>query len=483
MGDTTYGIVILPTVLYLTQVLAKFAVTLDKNPDIVAQQKQGQNSSTGDGVGEKVTFVENSANVVRDAFIKCINDKSGTSGLAGPGRRGKPENKRVGIYQTANFCLKLLFRCRKLRNAEQMFVSIDNQSPPLSFYPASQRVTYLYHLGRYHFANNHFYRAQVALQEAYNSCLRSALKQRRLILIYLISANICLGRFPSQALLGRSEAQDLAQYFVPICRLIARGDIVEFREWLDVQSPQAAWFLRHRILLQLRNRCEVLVWRSLIRKVFKSSGYFPAQGAKGIPFLRFANIQAAVQWLARRHHSMPLQQITGNAMFAPTQPSLPEITVHDDDFAGIAEAAAEAGFDLESGTYLDEASKENHGYAVKELDDEAISSLGNTTIAEIESIVASLIQQGFLNGFITHENPRFAIPGAQGQPLARGFPPIWQTIESKARDEFDGVNVTVPGWVREEKRSTTLAGGFGPGGMSGMGGRVISLSGARPAGS
>ena len=100
--------------------------------------------------------------------------------------------------------------------------------------------------------------------------------------------------------------------------------------------------------------------------------------------------------------------------------------------------------------------------------------MSNITIAELESILSSLIAQGLLGGFITHDNPRFAIPGAKIRgALATGFPPIWQTIEAKADPD-------VPGWVQEEK--TAPAGGLGPGGIGGMGGRVVNLSGARPAG-
>jgi hypothetical protein len=33
-----------------------------------------------------------------------------------------------------------------------MFASISAQSPPLAHFPASQRVTYLYYLGRYLFS-------------------------------------------------------------------------------------------------------------------------------------------------------------------------------------------------------------------------------------------------------------------------------------------------------------------------------------------
>lgn len=107
LSDTQMGVIVLPTVLYLAKVMAKLALGLDRSPELIAHLVQKQVSAGGEEAAEKVTLVESSANVVREAFIKCLSDKGG---LSGPGRRGKPEGKRVGIYQTANLCLKLLFQ-------------------------------------------------------------------------------------------------------------------------------------------------------------------------------------------------------------------------------------------------------------------------------------------------------------------------------------------------------------------------------------
>lgn len=108
LSHTTMGVIVLQTVLYLSKVLAKFALGLDRRPELIADLKQKETSTNEEQVGEKVTLVEGAANVLREAFIKCLNDKTGS--LTGLGRRGKPEGKRWGIYMTANLCLKLLFQ-------------------------------------------------------------------------------------------------------------------------------------------------------------------------------------------------------------------------------------------------------------------------------------------------------------------------------------------------------------------------------------
>jgi hypothetical protein len=90
---------------------------------------------------------------------------------------------------------------------------------------------------------------------------------------------------------------------------------------------------------------------------------------------------------------------------------------------------------------------------------------------EIESILASLLTQGLMRGYLTHRNPRFAIPGARLRgALPTGFPNVWQTIYARESEDMG-----VPGWV---KPPPTMAAPVALGG----GGRVVNLSGARPVG-
>ncbi|CAI7672161.1 unnamed protein product [Penicillium viridicatum] len=496
LGDSQMGVVVLPTVLYLSKVLAKLAMGLDRRPDLLAHIRRMEGLADQDESIEKVTLVEKSANVVREAFIKCLTDRTGT-----PGPTGKPEGKRIGIYLMANLCLKLLFQCGKLRNAEQMFASISAQSPPLAYFPASQRVTYLYYLGRYLFANNLFFPARIALQAAYDQCHRQAISQRHLILSYLIPCNIILGRFPSQALLQRPEAQGLAAHFQPLCQLIVRGDYLAFRQHLLFGSPTAQWFARKGILFTLRNRCEILVWRSFARKVFMYGGSYggpQAQAQKGPPpVLNLKKLVVATRWLQTQHAS----SVNGPASAVMTphvygSQVVPEPT--DIDYARLEGADGRAspatdqeilgkygdflapdGFYTEEGRsqpnlpgqLVDGDPEENYGdyeldpYAY-DLDDRTEADI--SMMQEIESIFASLITQGLMGGYLLHREPRFAVPGAKIKGiLPTGFPNVWQTIS--ARESHDS---SVPGWVQPRAPTIGAAGG----------GRVVNLAGARPVG-
>ena len=119
LSDSQMGIIVLPTVLYLAKILAKLAMGLDRRPELIAHVLQKEAEADREGVTEKITLVEKSANVVREAFIKCLTDRSSTTGM-----HGKPEGKRVGIYLMANLCLKLIFQvCASSDQAPKLLVA------------------------------------------------------------------------------------------------------------------------------------------------------------------------------------------------------------------------------------------------------------------------------------------------------------------------------------------------------------------------
>ena len=133
-GDATQGILLLNVILNLARNLSQVAVAVHRDPALFKGGPPRQKPRD---------FVEQAANTLRDAFIKCLAADGQTTSTSRTTRPAETD-KRFGIYVTANACLKVLFASRKLRNAQQVFLSIDAQSPALSLYPAAQRVTYLY---------------------------------------------------------------------------------------------------------------------------------------------------------------------------------------------------------------------------------------------------------------------------------------------------------------------------------------------------
>jgi hypothetical protein len=407
LGHPSLGNLMLQTVVTNARLVCRLAIGLDRQPELLAGSRM---EGAGEEGGYRETLPEKAANTIRVAFTTALNDRSGSPG--GLDNSGKPEGKKRGIYILANLCLKILFQCRKTRNATQLFEQISGNAPPLAAYPKSQRVTYLYYLGRFLFQHNHFYRAQLALQAAYieSPAHEQCSKQRRLILIYLITSNLILGRFPSNALLSRPEANGFADRFQPLCAAIRSGNLAQFHHLTSLASPHATWFLHHRILFQLQNRCEVLVWRSLVRKTFLLQGVAPEVGTN----------KAA---------SLDLHSLVTSFSHLTPAPS------PDDD-----EAQADADFD---------------GFNMESED-----GLFAPDDMAVEAVLSSLIDQGFVRAYIAHKQKKLAILGAKssgGNAVAAGFPNVWGVIVKKDRD-----GGRVPGWkMGEVQQSGRAKGPFG----------------------
>ena len=247
--------------------------------------------------------------------------------------------------------------------------------------------------------------------------------------------------------MSRPEAAGLFERFAPISRAIRSGDLTSFKRSLGPESGEEKWFFQKGILLTLLHRCEVLVWRSLARRVFLLTYQFPSDpNSKKAPTLDLMDLVAAAQYCQKvlEGWERPLNPISvmqggrthTNTMFMKPQDLAP---------SGVTTRSLNASQGILFGARMPD-------------------------LLEIEAIVASLVQQGLLRGFIGHNQMKFAILGAKlrGGALKAGFPDVFEVI--RARVELEGRHTEVPGWVQDERKG-------------GMGG-VVNLSGiARPAGS
>jgi hypothetical protein len=422
------GVLILPTIVNYARVFARVALGLDKHPELI------QHLLTSNDEGSRESLSEKAANVVRVAFTQCLNDRVGT------------QDKKLGIYKMANICLKILFQADKPESCETIFKNITNSSPPLHMYPRPEQVTYLYYLGRYHFANTDFYSARLVLDHAYDLSSKSPqfIKQRRLLLIYLIASNLILGRLPTQHIYTLPEAEGLSDIFDPIAKAIKSGNLERFRRITnpDLSGRTAAWLMKFRIFYQIGNYCEVLVWRSLFRAIYRKTGHEGGQDG-GMTTTKAAVldinlVQAAFSILEARakikNEAMAQQgAIPGQRNFGhifQDYASVSKSSYIDPDFAGV-----------------DGIEPYNH-----EVD-----------VAEVECIAATLITQGFVAGYIDHASGRLALSGSRkpGGAALHGFSAPYEVIKSKNNDH-------VLGWKKD-------AGGN-------MQGQVIRMSGAKAAG-
>ena len=245
----------------------------------------------------------------------------------------------------------------------------------------------------------------------------------------------------------RAEAAGILEKFAPVSKAIRRGDIVAFKRSLGPESGNEQWFFRKGILLPLLYRCEVLVWRSLARRVFLLTYQFPSDpNSRKAPTLDLMDLVAAAQYCQKVLEGWQ-KPVDSMAFMQSGRTHINSMFMKTPDLVPPQNGSKKLG--ANQGTVF--------GNKMPDL-------------LEVEAIVASLVQQGLLRGFISHNQGKFAILGAKqrGGALNAGFPVAWEVIKSRA--DREGRDSEVPGWVRGERKMR-------------MGG-VVNLSGiARPVGS
>lgn len=327
-----------------------------------------------------------------------------------------------------------------------MFTNMDAMGPALSLYPASQRVTYLYYLGRFHFDTEDYWSAHKTLEEAYRQCPPQFLKQRRKILLHWIPSNLLLARFPSMNLLQRPEAAGFAEVYLPICAAIRTGNWLQF---LEVCHQRRDWLADRGFYLLIYIRLRALVWRSFTRKIFmlkQQLGLIKEQ----VPSLSFTEMAAMVTYVQKL-----LEGYTPAPKRAPVaHKRAPHINTLF--MKAVTNSAAEGGLVAPPGgprTLLP-----NEGLI-----------FGNTypELDHMESVLGGLAYAGLLNGYIAPQQGLFVVEGtkqSEGDAVAAGWPnphesllqrfkEVWEESVEKFDTgelaehpgDFDAIN----GWVRD----------------------------------
>ncbi|KAI7824063.1 hypothetical protein BC939DRAFT_152412 [Gamsiella multidivaricata] len=190
------------------------------------------------------------------------------------------DSKKMALYYLANLTFRVYFKLRSTRLIPTMIANISKAGVDLSSYPMSQQVTHRYYLGRYYLYQLDLRRAERELAFAFRNSPDFGddesdngiiYNNSRLILIYLTSCRLCLGRMPAMQLL---EAYNLLPFFAPLMTAVKLGNLALLDQTLS--SPDfMMWFVKKEIFFLLKEKLTVLCWRSLIRRVWLASQHPP----------------------------------------------------------------------------------------------------------------------------------------------------------------------------------------------------------------
>lgn len=341
--------------------------------------------------------------------------------------------------------------------------------------------------------NAHFRRASLALSEAYAQCPPAFQRHRTQILSFLIPANLLIGRLPSAALLSRPEAATgLAEIFAPLAEAVRTGSFVTLQTGL---ARHESWLWQRGLLLTLTYRLRPLVWRSLARKTFLLT-YVPpppgpeAAGSRRAATLSLADLLTVAKFVQRQleaavtqeggdveqqEQSQQIQQ-QQSALAAAAPPRVPSKHAKSAGVSSVFLKAVSNATTAATRTAAAPSSTKGQARRQRRLlrpNEGLLWGSETPSLQTVEAIVASLVQQGLMHGFIAHGQARFAVTGtrgnrARGSAVRAGWPDPatvlgtvgWRDEPHAAGGGLDQqpdaavgepFEVGVPGWVEDRR--------------------------------
>ncbi|XP_031337933.1 PCI domain-containing protein 2 [Photinus pyralis] len=221
-----------------------YTVCLDLR--LLAQKVEKERNNVNDKPGE---ILERAAESLLGCFRICAADN----------RSSEEDTKRIGMLTLVNQLFKVYFRINKLHLCKPLIRAIES-SPFKESFALSEQITYRYFVGRKAMFDSDYKAADDYLTYAFENCHRSSIKNKRLILIYLVPVKMLLGYIPSKQVL---EKYDVTQFW-ELVQAVCQGNL---RLFDDIMDKHETFFIKCGIYL-IVEKLKIIAYRNLFRKVY-----------------------------------------------------------------------------------------------------------------------------------------------------------------------------------------------------------------------
>ena len=213
---------------------------------------------------------------------------------------------------------------------------------------------------------------------------------------------------------------------MPFVEAMRTGNHLRFQAALDANEK---WLFSRGIFLTLLFRLRPMVWRALSRRTFLLTYIAPTEAdSRKAATLELSHLLTTATFVQKRLEG-----------YLPAHPGRKPRQPHINSMFLKAVRNSAAGLDEHS-----TLAPPPGGPKILRPNEGLV--WGNMPVTEdhIENIVASLVSQGLLHGFIAHTQGRFAIIGAkQKGAVAAGWPMPAELLAVGLKEGED-----VPGWVK-----------------------------------
>ncbi|KAL7563008.1 hypothetical protein ACA910_013531 [Epithemia clementina (nom. ined.)] len=206
--------------------------------------------------------LQSAVTLLQESFSRTFNDRKEYNNPDAP-LNGVDGSKKAGVLAVVNELFVIYFFLNTLRLCKNLVRPVEARKLHDSG-SMSELVTYKYYTGRLALFEDQYAEAEQNLEFAFNNCYKEALRNKRVILRYLIPVKLYRGRLPSTALL---EKYGLTEY-APLSDSMRKGDLRTFTDTLerfqDVSIRQGTYLLLEK--------CKTVCYRNLFKRIHYATG-------------------------------------------------------------------------------------------------------------------------------------------------------------------------------------------------------------------
>ncbi|TDH70920.1 uncharacterized protein CCR75_008829 [Bremia lactucae] len=170
-------------------------------------------------------------------------------------------NKKMGALFIVNQLFKIYFKLNMIHLCRNLIRAVEGPAfPKFELFKKSEKVTYQYYVGRISMFEDQYHKAEMCLDYAWKHCHSGKVRNKRMILQFLVPVKLLLGIMPSPQLLAEFSLEE----YTGLTDAIRDGNLHLFTEYLAQYQES---FIQQGVYL-LIEKLRLLVLRNLFKKVY-----------------------------------------------------------------------------------------------------------------------------------------------------------------------------------------------------------------------
>ncbi|CCI50016.1 unnamed protein product [Albugo candida] len=220
--------------------------------------------------------------------------------MAANDRAPLEQSKKLGSLHIVDQLFKIYFKLNTIHLCRNLIRAVEGPAfPAFERFSRADKVTYQYYVGRISMFEDQYHKAEKCLDYAWEHCHKSHVRNKRMILQFLVPVKLLLGIMPSPQLMSSYALDE----YNGLTEAIRCGDLRSFNTYLERYQDK---YIQQGVFL-LIEKLRLVVFRNLLKKV-----YLIRQSHQ----LRFSDLQLACSFVTDEAMDMnELECILANLIF------------------------------------------------------------------------------------------------------------------------------------------------------------------------